>query len=50
MIRRLDTTLKHIDTITRLKPMYDQSKRGFDKAKARYAEAHKEEQIGRAHV
>ena len=42
-IRRLDTTLKHIDTISRLKPMYDQSKRGFDKAKARYAEAHKEE-------
>ena len=42
-IRRLDTTLKHIDTITRMKPIYDQSKRGFDKAKARYAEAHKEE-------
>ncbi len=42
-IRRLDTTLKHIDTISRLKPIYDQSKRGFDKAKARYAEAHKEE-------
>ena len=42
-IRRLDTTLKHINTITRLKPVYDQSKRGFDKAKTRYAEAHKEE-------
>ena len=42
-IRRLDTTLKHIDTITRLKPIYDQSKRGFEKAKAKYAEAHKEE-------
>ena len=42
-IRRLDTTLKNIDTITRLKPIYDQSKRGFEKAKARYAEAHKEE-------
>ena len=42
-IRRLDTTLKHIDTITRLKPIHDQSKRGFEKAKAKYAEAHKEE-------
>ena len=42
-IRRLDTTLKHIDTITRLKPIYDQSKRGFDKARIKYAEAHKEE-------
>lgn len=42
-IRRLDTTLKHIDAITRLKPIYDQSKRGFDKAKIKYAEAHKEE-------
>ena len=42
-IRRLDTTLKHIDTITRLKPVYDQSKHGFEKAKTRYAEAHKEE-------
>ena len=41
-IRRLDTTLKHIDTISRLKPIYDQSKRGFEKEKARYAEAHKE--------
>lgn len=43
MIRRLDTTLKHIDTVARLKPIYDQSKRGFEKAKVRYAEAHKEE-------
>jgi len=42
-IRRLDTTLKHIDTITRLKPIHDQSKRGFEKAKTKYAETHKEE-------
>ncbi len=42
-IRRLDTTLKHIDTISRLKPIYDQSKRGFEKARIKYAEAHKEE-------
>ena len=42
-IRRLDTTLKHIGAFNRLKPIYDQSKRGFEKAKVRYAEAHKEE-------
>ncbi len=42
-IRQLDTTLKHIDTITRLKPIYDQSKRGFDKAKIKYAGEHKED-------
>ena len=42
-IRRLDTTLKHIDTITRLKPIYDRSKNGFDKVKEKYVEAHKAE-------
>ena len=42
-IRKLDTTLGHMDTFIRLKPIHDQSKRGFEKTKARYAEIHKEE-------
>ena len=42
-IRKLDTTLKHIDTIARLKPIYDKSKQGFDFVKKKYGEAHKDE-------
>ena len=42
-IRRLQTTLKHIDAFEKNQPIYMQSKRGFDFVKKKYAEAHKEE-------
>ncbi|NLT41012.1 MAG: MobA/MobL family protein [Clostridiales bacterium] len=42
-IRKLNFTVEHIGNIQRYKPIYDQSKKGFDKTKAKYAEAHKTE-------
>lgn len=42
-VRRLDTALKHIDTAISLKPIYDQSKKGFDRRKEKYAAEHKDE-------
>lgn len=42
-IKKLTYTIDHIGTIQKCKPIYDQSKKGFDKTKAKYAEAHKTE-------
>lgn len=42
-IRKLEKTLNYIDTIAALKPVYDKSKHGFEKARTRYAEEHKAE-------
>ena len=42
-VRRLDTTLKHIDTMISLKPIYEKSKKGFDRQKEKYAAEHKDE-------
>ena len=42
-IRKLEKTLNYIDTIAALKPVYDKSKYGFEKARTRYAEEHKAE-------
>lgn len=42
-IRRIDTTLKHLDTIEALKPVYDKSKHGFERTRQKYALAHKDE-------
>lgn len=43
LIKKLTYTIDHIGTIQKYKPIYDQSKKGFDKTKAKYAEAHKTE-------
>ena len=42
-IRKLDTVIKHIDTFNRLKSVADQSKRGFERTREKYAASHKEE-------
>lgn len=42
-IRRLQTSVKHIDAFEKNQPIYLQSKRGFDFVKKKYAETHKEE-------
>ena len=42
-VRRLDTALKHIDTMISLKPIYEKSKKGFDRQKEKYAAEHKDE-------
>lgn len=42
-VRRLDTALKHIDTMISLKPVYEKSKKGFDRQKEKYAAEHKDE-------
>jgi hypothetical protein len=42
-IRKLDITLKHIDTVISLKPIYEKSKKGFERQKAKYAAEHKDE-------
>lgn len=42
-IRKLNFTIEHISNIQKYRPIYDQSKKGFDKTKAKYAEAHKTE-------
>ena len=42
-VRRLDTALKHIDTVISLKPIYEKSKKGFDRQKEKYAAEHKDE-------
>lgn len=42
-IKKLNYTVEHIGNIQKYRPIYDQSKKGFDKTKAKYAEAHKTE-------
>lgn len=42
-IRQLETSIGYIDTCVRLKPIADKSKRGFQAAREKYAEAHKSE-------
>lgn len=42
-VHRLDTALKHIDTAISLKPIFDESKKGFDRRKEKYAAEHKDE-------
>jgi hypothetical protein len=42
-IRKLTYTIEHIGNFQKYKPVFDQSKKGFDKAKAKYAETHKTE-------
>lgn len=42
-VRKLDTTLKHIDTVISLKPVFDESKKGFDRRREKYADDHKDE-------
>ena len=42
-VRRLDTALKHIDTMISMKPIYEKSKKGFDRQKEKYAAEHKDE-------
>lgn len=42
-VRRLDTALKHIDTAISLKPVFDESKKGFERRKEKYAAEHKDE-------
>src|SRR5574344_1589659 len=42
-IKKLNYTVEHIGNIQKYRTIYDQSKKGFDKTKAKYAEAHKTE-------
>ena len=42
-IRQLETGIGYSDTYIRLKPIADKSKRGFQSAREKYAEAHKSE-------
>lgn len=43
VVRKLDTALKHIETAISLKPVFDESKKGFDRRKEKYAAEHKDE-------
>ena len=42
-IKQLETGIGYIDTCVRIKPIADKSKRGFQSAREKYAEAHKSE-------
>lgn len=42
-IKKLTYTIDHIGTIQKYKPIYDQSKKGFEKTREKYAEAHQTE-------
>ena len=42
-LKKLNYTVEHIGNIQKYRPIYDQSKKGFDKTKAKYAEVHKTE-------
>ena len=42
-IRKLETATRHIDTLIKYKAVHEQSKRGFERTKAKYAEEHKAE-------
>lgn len=44
-IRKLTHTIEHIGNFQKYKSIYDQSKKGFDKTKAKYAETHKTELV-----
>lgn len=42
-IKKHTRTIEHISNFNKYKPNYEQSKKGFDKTKAKYSEAHKTE-------